>query len=166
MVKFIRWLVAAVFVSFVIGMFAGGISGWNARRVAEQISPNRPSVYFQELEDEVIWRVFYWTAGGVFVFLIFAARVKLPAATKDIAWGVLAGAVVAVVLGNLISTLRGEPGTPAKNYPETIRLTLLYGLPFMGILGAIAGYVRHRMRKHSSISEVAGVEATAFANHH
>jgi hypothetical protein len=159
MLRFLRWLAAAVFVSLVIGGVAGGISGWNARRVAELANPNRPSVYFQNLEEEVIGRVFYWTTPGVFVLLIFAARVKLPEPTKDIAWGALAGAVIAVIGGNLVSALRGEPGTPAKNYPESIRLTLLYGLPILTAIGGVVGFMLHLKRKQRR-TEIADTDAT------
>lgn len=161
MFSILRWLAAAAFVSLVIGGVAAGLFGWHARRVAEEVSPNRPSVYFQNLEEEVMGRVFYWTAPGVFVFLIFAARVKLPVPTKDIAWGALAGAVIAVIGGNLVSALRREPGTPAKNHPESIRLTLLYGMPILTSIGGVVGFILHLKRKQRG-TEIADTDATGI----
>lgn len=144
MLSFLRWFAAAVFVSLMIGVVAGNLTREDARRYEERRNPYAGPRHYENIETQAHWQAFSWAAGGAFVLMIIAGRIKLPARLGSIAWGALAGTIVAFVVGVILSVLLERGG---KYFNEIFHVILWYGIPILGVLGGIIGDVRYRRRK-------------------
>lgn len=164
MLKFARWLVSALFVSAVMALVGGGIASEVAKRSEYERNPHAHSVHYQNVEEQMFRRVVPWTAVSAFFVLIFASKVKLPESTRAIAMGALAGVVIAVFGGQLVSALRGEPGVHMKRARPTIAFALQTGVPVLGTLGGVAGYVWHRQKRKPLAAEQADITSHTSAD--